>query len=210
MATPALSPLAKLPKKQALFFLFTDWDQAQPTLDAWQPFAAIRSADRTTIRDITWQINASLEVRLSGVVDSDDRIYFSHTKRGIQLIQAGDPPNWEFMQGAIVDLKAASPQSGNSEKLSKLAKGLGRKAPAYVHSRLRILICLLPSARTALPSILESRETFKLCWPADSGRLVSDVCDWLTELNKQIEDDRINAPQELREAVEKFLEEILA
>ena len=202
-------------RRDTLFFLFTDWDQVRSTqtaqsLDVWPPFAAAMSQDMTTMSAISYQINIRLDSRLNGVVDPQDRIYFDHTKRGVALIQLGDSPHWGRIQGAIVDLQTTSSNHENSEKLSTLVKGLAREAPEYLRSEVKILICLLPGAETQLPPLLSSCRSFKVRRTQDSKTLASNVSDWLTEFNVRIEDDTINAPEDVRKAVNELLDRMLA
>ncbi len=208
------SPSQSTPtKKETQFFLFTDWDQthaspAAPGVDQWPPFVTANSNDKATVKDVKNAINIRLDTRLNGVVDPPDRVYFGHTNRGVGLISNDPAPHWEFLQGAIVDLDTAS-RGENSSKLSALAKGLARKAPQYIRDRSSVLVCLLPGPSTGLTSVFTMGKVFKLTSTKDSKSLIAELVVWLTDLNTQIEDDRMNAPEELREAVEEFLEKIL-
>lgn len=210
MSSAAHSPRRK---KETQFFLFTDWPQKQSThaaggVEDWPPFATANPKDTRTIKDVRTAINLRLDNRLHGCVDGDDRVYFKHTNRGVELIREDTAPNWEFVQGAIVDLDAAS-HAGNSEKLSTLAKGLARKAPEYLRNGSEVLICLLPGSSALLPSVFGTAKVLKVKPTSDSACLIGEVLTWLTALNIKINDDRENAPKLLRDAVEEFIEKNL-
>jgi hypothetical protein len=199
--------------KETEFFLFTDWGQTQgkaasQDVEHWPPFAVANPKDRATIKDLRQAINIRLDKRLSGLVDAADRVYFRHTNRGVELIRNDAPPHWEHLQGAIVDPDTAS-HGENSDKLSMLAKGLARKAPEYIRLRGEVLICLLPGSSAGPLSTLPTGNVARIKPTADSKTLVTEVLTWLTVLNVRIDDDRMNAPKPLRDAVEEFLEKIL-
>jgi hypothetical protein len=90
-----------------------------------------------------------------------------------------------------------------------LAKGLARKAPEYIRLRGEVLICLLPGSSAGPLSTLPTGNVVRIKSTADSKTLVTEVLTWLTVLNVRIDDDRMNAPKPLRDAVEEFLEKIL-
>lgn len=198
--------------KEAQFLLFTDWDHppgksTRRAVENWPPFLGANPLDVPRIKDLKQAVNLRLDGRLGGSIDALDRIYFRHTNLGIDLVDNGDG-SWDKVQGAIVDLDATA-RGQNAAKLSRVATSLARQAPEYVRVRSKVLICLLPSAAgAALPAfpkatVLEVKNT------ASSQDLVSEVLTWLSGLNVYVDDDRMNAPQELREAVEEFLEKKL-
>lgn len=210
MSSPAQSPHIK---KETQFFLFTDWGLTQTNpasrdVEHWPPFAATNPKDPATMKDLGVAINLRLGSRLNTLVDEEDRVYFRHTNRGVELIRDDPAPRWEYLQGAIVDPNTAT-RGENSTKLSVLAKGLGRKASDYIVARSVVLICLLPGTTTALPTAFATGNVFRVKTTGDSKSLVAEVLNWLTALNVQIDDDRMNAPKPLRDAVEEFLEKIL-
>jgi hypothetical protein len=200
-------------KKETKFFLFTDWSQTRADrkasgVEQWPLFAAANPKDTVTIKDVRTTINVRLDTRLNDLVDPADRVYFKHTNHGVELIRDDAATHWEYVQGAIVDTATAS-HAGNSDKLSALAKGLARKAPEYIRIKGEVLICLLPGSSAPLPPVFTSAHVLNVKRTGDSATLIGEVLTWLTTLNIQIEDDRLNAPQPLRDAVEEFIEKIL-
>ncbi len=200
-------------RKEAQFLLFTDWEQTQSgstprDVEHWPPFAANNPKDVATMKDLKQAINIRLDGQLNPSVDPPDRVYFRHTNFGVELIHDGGTLQWESLQGAIVDPDTAA-RNENFTKLSAMAKGLARKAPDYIRERSAVLICLLPGSSAGPPVTFPAAKVLKVEPTKDSKGLVAEVLAWLTTLNVQIEDDRMNAPKELREAVEIFLEKNL-
>lgn len=200
-------------KKEAQFLLFTDWgetqaNQAPRDVELWPPFAAKNPKDGATMKELKRLINIRLDERLAETVDVADRVYFRHTHRGIELMNSGATLRWETLQGAIVDQDTAA-RGDNLAKLLALAKNLAWKAPEFLRVRSKVLICLLPASGVPPPATFPATNVLMIERAMDSKSLVGEVLIWLTSLNVQIDDDKMNAPKDLREALEEFLEKYL-
>jgi hypothetical protein len=198
--------------KEVQFLLFTDWDHpprksAKRPVENWPPFLAANPLDVPRIKDLKQAINGRIDGRLNGSIDSVDRIYFRHTNVGIDLVGNGDG-SWDKVQGAIVDPDTTA-RSQNAAKLSRVATNLARQAPEYLRLRSKVLICLLPSAGGASAPTFPAAPVLAVKSTANSQDLMSEVLTWLTALNVHIDDDRMNATKEVRDAVEEFLEKKL-
>jgi hypothetical protein len=198
--------------KEAQFLLFTDWDHppaksAQREVENWPPFLAANPLDVPRVKDLKQAINRRIDGRLGGSIESADRIYFRHTNVGIDLVGNGDG-SWDKVQGAIIDPDTTA-RGQNAEKLSRVTKNLARQAPEYLRLRSKVLICLLPSAAGASAPAFPAATVLEVKKTASSQDLMSEVVTWLTALNVHVDDDRMNATKELRDAVEEFLEKKL-
>ena len=197
--------------KEAQFLLFTDWDHPTKSqrraVENWTPFLAADPNDVPRIKDLKEAINVRIDLRLSPAIQADDRIYFRHTNLGIDLVGNGDG-SWDKVQGAIVDPDTAA-RGQNADKLARVAINIARQAPEYLRLKGKVLICLLPSGAGAVAPAFPKANVLDVKPTASSKALRDEILAWLTALNVQIDDDRMNAPKELRDAVEEFLEKKL-
>jgi hypothetical protein len=198
-------------RKKTRFFVFTDWrpakNQTTTGLDHWIPFNG-GPGQPVELCEIKKDVNVNIDSRLTGHVLDDNRVYFSHLNRGVELIESGSP-DWKYMQGVIVESEAASTQRGHAAALERLADGLAANAPSYLRSKLKVLVCLLPARGLPVHGKFKPEATFRIKRTASNQELVDRVSDWLTEANQQIDDDRKGYDKEIVEQVDEMLNQYL-
>jgi hypothetical protein len=197
-------------RKKTRFFVFTDWrppeGQTTTGLDHWIPFNG--PGQSTELLEIKKEVNATIDSRLAGYVLDDNRVYFNHLNRGVELIEEGSP-DWKYMQGVIVESEAISSQRGHAEALARLADGLAANAPSYLRSKLKVLVCLLPAPGLPVREKFKPEATFRIKQTLNTRELIDRVSDWLTEANQQIDDDRKGYDKEIVEQVDELLNKYL-
>jgi hypothetical protein len=197
-------------RKKTRFFVFTDWrpanNQTTTGLDHWIPFKG--PGQPTELCEIKKQVNAIIDSKLAGHVLEDNRVYFTHLNRGVELIEEGSP-DWKYMQGVIVESEAISTQRGHAGALDRLADGLAINAPSYLRSKLKVLVCLLPAPGLPVHEKFKPEATFRIRRTVNTQELIDRVSDWLTEANQQIDDDRKGYDKEIVEQVDELLSKYL-
>jgi len=197
-------------RKKTRFFVFTDWrppkNQTATGLDHWIPFNG--PGQSTELCEIKKQVNATIDSRLAGYVLDDNRVYFTHLNRGVELIEEG-APDWKYMQGVIVESEAISSQRGHAEALARLADGLATNAPSYLRSKLKVLVCLLPAPGLPVQEKFKPEGTFRIKQTLNTQELIDRLSDWLTEANQHIDDDRKGYDVEIVEQVDELLNKYL-
>jgi hypothetical protein len=199
-------------RKKTKFFVFTDWQpgQARATdgLDRWIPFndPAGKALELCEIRK---NVNIRVDRMLVGHILEDNRVYFSHLNRGVELIENGPPPDWKYMQGAIVESEATSTQRGHGEALERLADGLAANAPDYFVWRIKRLVCLLPARGLLVEDKFKPDDMFQIKQTATVQELIDGVSIWLIDANKHFNDDRKGHDVEIRRQVDEVLNQFL-